>query len=371
MNVPTIIQDAPLQAIAGKVKDGIPLSGDDALYLLKSHRIMEIGALAHSVRTRLHGDRTFYGVNLNLNYTNVCELRCPLCAYSRDAGTRGAYTLSPTEIESRVRAAVLNGIDEVHVVGGLNPELDLAYYEELLRAIRRAGPDLYIVGFTATEYDYVARRQGLPLEEVLQRFRDAGVSALPGGGAEVFAPEVRQVIAPRKMPGQRWLDVMRAAHQAGLKSNATLLYGHIETPEQIVDHLTRLRALQEETGGFKAFVPLAFHPENTAVTASPRVQGGFSDIRLYATSRLFLHNIPHLKALWMYLGEAMAQTLLDFGVDDLGSTYSDERIVHAAGATTEPSGSEVHLQRLIRAAGKTPVRIASDYRPRSTGKAAS
>ncbi len=371
MNVPNTIQDAPLQTIAGKVNDGIPLGGEDALYLLNSPRIMEIGALAHSVRTRLHGDRTFYGVNLNLNYTNVCELRCPLCAYSRDAGTEGAYTLSPKDIEARVRVAVLKGIDEVHVVGGLNPELDLAYYEELLLAIRRAGPELYVVGFTATEYDYVARRQGIPLEEVLRRFREAGVNALPGGGAEVFAPEVRQVIAPRKMPGQRWLDVMRAAHQAGLKSNATLLYGHIETPAQIVDHLTRLRSLQEETGGFKAFVPLAFHPDNTTVSASARVPGGFSDIRLYATARLFLHNIPHLKALWMYLGEAMAQTLLDFGVDDMGSTYADERIVHAAGATTEPSGSEARLQRLIRAAGKTPVRTASDYRPRPAGKAAS
>lgn len=370
MKPPDTIKDPVLQAIAGKVEDGTPLSGEDALYLLASNRIMEIGALAHSVRTRLHGDRTYYGVNLNLNYTNICELRCPLCAYSRDAGDRDAYTLSPAEIEARVRTAVLNGIDEVHVVGGLNPDLDLAYYEELLHAIRRAGPHLYIVGFTATEYDYVARRQGLSLESVLQRFREAGVDALPGGGAEIFAPEVRRVIAPRKMPGQRWLEVMRAAHQAGLKSNATLLYGHIESPEQVVDHLSRLRALQDETGGFKALVPLAFHSENTALEVKPGVESGFRDIRLYATARLFLHNIPHLRALWMYLGEAMAQTLLDFGVDDIGSTYGDERIVHAAGATTEASGSEAHLQRLIRAAGKTPVRTASDYRPRAPGKAA-
>lgn len=363
-------QDKELQDIADKVSDGIPISGDDALYLLRSPRIMEMGSLAHAVRTRLHGDLAYYGVNLNLNYTNVCELRCPLCAYSRDAGTDGAYTLSPAEVYAKVRTAVRNGIDEVHVVGGLNPELDLAYYEELLRAIRRAGPGLYVVGFTATEYDYVARRQGLALEDVLRRFREAGVNALPGGGAEVFDPEIRRQIAPRKMPGQRWLDVMRAAHQAGLKSNATLLYGHIETPEQIVDHLTRLRALQDETGGFKAFVPLAFHPGNTAVKSNRSLESGFSDIRLYATARLFLHNIPHLKALWMYIGEGMAQTLLDFGVDDIGSTYADERIVHAAGATTQPTGSEARLQQLIRAAGKKPVRTASDYLPRPAGKAA-
>jgi aminodeoxyfutalosine synthase len=370
MSIEDSIQDGTLRNIAGKVSDGVPISGDDALYLLKSQNIMEIGALAHSVRTRLHGAQTFYGVNLNLNYTNICELRCPLCAFSRDAGTDGAYTLSPLEVEAKVREAVINGIDEVHVVGGLNPALDLAYYEELLRAIRRAGPDLFVVGFTATEYDYVARKQGLSVEAVLRRFAEAGVNALPGGGAEIFDPAIRQVIAPRKMPGQRWLEVMRTAHQVGLKSNATLLYGHRETPEQIVDHLTRLRALQEETGGFKAFVPLAFHPANTALQANGRSQDGFSDIRLYATARLFLHNISHIKALWMYLGEAMAQILLDFGVDDIGSTYSEERIVHAAGATTEPSGSEARLQRLIRTAGKTPVRVASDYQPRSARKPA-
>lgn len=353
--------DPVLTAIARKVAEGTPLDKADALHLLRSPRIMEIGALANTVRQRLHGRKTYYGVNLNLNYTNVCELRCPLCAFSRDKGTAGAYTLSPAEIETRVRSAVANGIDEVHIVGGLNPDLDLGYYEEMLRSIRRAGSSLYVVGFTATEYDYIARRQGLPLETVLTRFREAGVNALPGGGAEVFAPEVRGVISPRKMPGKRWLEVMKAAHHAGLKSNATLLYGHIESPEQIVDHLSQLRSLQEETGGFKAFVPLAFHPENTQLSLPVPTPSGFSDIRIYATARLFLHNIPHLKALWMYLGESMAQTLLDFGVDDIGSTYIDEKIVHAAGATTERSGSETHLQRLIRAAGKIPVRTASDY----------
>ena len=353
-----------LREIADKVNAGTPLSEAEALHLLQSPRIMEIGALANQVRTRLHGDRTFYGVNLNLNYTNVCELRCPLCAFSRDKGTAEAYTLSPSDIEAKVKTAVDGGIDEVHIVGGLNPELDLAYYEEMLRAIRRVGPDLHVVGFTATEYDYIARRQGLALETVLNRFREAGVNALPGGGAEVFAPEVREIISPKKMPGKRWLEVMRAAHQAGLKSNATLLYGHIETPEQIVNHLAQLRTLQNETGGFKAFVPLAFHPDNTSIKGARTVDSGFADIRLYATARLFLHNIPHLKALWMYLGDAMAQVLLDFGVDDIGSTYADERIVHAAGAGTERTGSEAHLQRLIRAAGKTPVRTASDYKER-------
>jgi len=358
-------RDPLLDRIADKVDGNSPLSEADALYLLRSPAIMEIGAMANQVRHRLHGDRAFYGVNLNLNYTNICELRCPLCAFSRDKGTPEAYTLSPADIETKVRSAVAGGIDEVHVVGGLNPELDLGYYEDMLKAIRRAGPDLYVVGFTATEYDSISRRQGLPLETVLNRFREAGVNALPGGGAEVFAPEVRAVIAPLKMPGTRWLEVMKAAHRAGLKSNATLLYGHIETPEQIVDHLARLRTLQDETGGFKAFVPLAFHPDNTAIRGTRTVESGFADIRLYATARLFLHNIPHLKALWMYLGEAMAQVLLDFGVDDIGSTYSDEKIVHAAGAATERSGSEAHLQRLIRTAGKVPVRTASDYKERN------
>ena len=350
--------------LSEKVADGTPLDEQDALYLLRSPMIMEIGALANRVRQRLHGARTFYGVNLNLNYTNICELRCPLCAFSRDKGTAEAYTLTIPEIESRVKTAVTEGLDEVHIVGGLNPDLDLGYYEDMLRAIRRVGPELHVVGFTATEYDFIARRQGLSLETVLNRFREAGVNALPGGGAEVFAPEVREVISPKKMPGKRWLEVMKAAHRAGLKSNATLLYGHIETPEQIVDHLAQLRNLQDETGGFKAFVPLAFHPGNTTIKGSRTAESGFADIRLYATARLFLHNIPHLKALWMYLGDAMAQVLLDFGVDDMGSTYSDERIVHAAGASTETTGSETHLQRLLRAAGKIPVRTAADYKER-------
>lgn len=346
------------------MSEGTPLADEDALVLLRTPRIMELGMLANRVRKKLHADRAYYGVNLNLNYTNVCELRCPLCAFSRDSGTAGAYTLTPAEIETRVRAAVERGIDEVHIVGGLNPALDFDYYETMLATIRRAGPTLHIVGFTATEYDYISRKHGLPLETVLERFRDAGVNALPGGGAEVFAPEVREVISPKKMPGTRWLEVMKAAHRAGLKSNATLLYGHIESAEHIVAHLAALRALQEETGGFKAFVPLSFHPDNTTVKAAREIPSGFADVRLYATARLYLHNIPHLKALWMYLGEGMAQTLLDFGVDDIGSTYDDERIVHAAGAATERTGSEAHLQRLIRAAGKTPVRTASDYRAR-------
>ena len=357
-------RDPRLDRIAAKVGDGTPLDEADALHLLTSDRVMEVGAMANQLRRRLHGERTFYGVNLNLNYTNVCELRCPLCAFSRDKGAPESYTLTPAEIEARVRAAVAGGIDEVHIVGGLNPELDLAYYDAMLAAIRRAGPRLHIVGFTATEYDFLARKHGVPVEAILARFRDAGVNALPGGGAEIFAPEVREIIAPRKMPATRWLEVMRAAHRSGLKSNATLLYGHIETPRQIVDHLAAIRSLQDETGGFKAFVPLAFHPGNTSVTAARATPGGLFDLRLYATCRLFLHNIPHLKALWMYLGDAIAQVMLDFGVDDMGSTYADEKIVHAAGAATERTGSESHLRRLIRTAGKTPVRTASDYRER-------
>ena len=248
---------------------------------------------------------------MNLNYTNICELRCPLCAFSKDKGEKGSFTLSLTEIEQRVSEAVNSGIDEVHIVGGLNPDLKLDYFEEMLSCIKRIKPDIFIVAFTAVEYDYFAKLNNLPLETVFRRLIDAGVNALPGGGAEIFAQDVRNIIAPKKISGKRWLEVMETAHGLGLKTNATMLYNHLETPEHIIDHLFQIRKLQDKTGGFKAFVPLAFHKENTSVTTNRSgATTGYDDIRIYATSRIVLHNVPHIKALWMYLGEKMAQTML-------------------------------------------------------------
>ncbi|MEN6321682.1 MAG: CofH family radical SAM protein [Syntrophaceae bacterium] len=365
-NLSDRIKNRKLKNIAEKVVNGVSVNESDTLAMLATNDILELGLIARFLKTKLHGDAVYYSVNMNLNYTNVCELRCPLCAFSRSENDADAFTLTPDEIEEKVINAVSSGIDEVHIVGGLNPKLKIDYFVEMLRRIKSIKPDIFIVGFTAVEYDYFAQLNNLSLEEVFVRMKEAGVGALPGGGAEVFAPEIRDIIAPKKISGTRWLDVMRTAHKLGLKTNATLLYNHIERPKDIADHLLRIRTLQEETGGFKTFVPLAYHDANTDIRSRRSETTGFGDVRLYATSRIVLDNVPHLKALWMYVGEKMAQILLHFGVDDLGGTYHHEKIVHAAGASTPSSGSESHLRRLIELAGLNPVRTAANYETRNT-----
>lgn len=357
------IQDKILRDIAQKVCNDIPVDKEDARNMLKTGNILELGEIANHIRTKLHLNNTYYGVNMNLNYTNVCELRCPLCAYSCDASDENAFILSFVEVEKRVKEAALNGIDEVHIVGGLHPELKLEYFETLLQTIKNIIPDVHIVAFTAVEYDYFSRLNNLPIEDVFRRLMDAGLNAIPGGGAEIFAPHVRDVIAPKKISGEKWLSIMKTAHKMGLKTNATMLYNHIENTDDIIDHLFQLRSLQDETGGFKTFVPLQFHEKNTEIQ-SRRQTTGFDDIRIYASSRIILHNIPHIKALWMYLGDKMAQVLQKFGVDDIGATYHNEKVVHAAGAETPDFGSESFLKRLIEDAGLVPVRAAADYQPR-------
>lgn len=360
MQFPDNIQNKALRGIAEKVCSNIPVNSKDALYMLTTNAILDLGAIAQHIRTRLHRNMAYYGVNMNLNYTNICELRCPLCAYSCDEDDDKAFLLSLAEIEQRVSEAVAAGIEEVHIVGGLHSKLTIDYFEQMLKHIKRIKPDIYIVGFTAVEYDYFAKKNKIPLEEVFRRLIDAGVEALPGGGAEIFCPDVRKIIAPNKISGERWLDVMRTAHKMGLKTNATMLYNHRESAEDIVDHLVQIRNLQDETEGFKTFVPLKFHGENTKIKAK-RSAAGYDDIRIYAASRIFLHNVPHLKALWMYVGEKMAQVLLRFGVDDIGATYHNEKIVHAAGAQTPDSGSESFLKRLIKHAQLIPKRTTAGY----------
>lgn len=362
MNFIDTIKDKRLKAIAEKVINSIPVDEKDAFVMLTTNSILDLGAIANFIKQQLHGRNVYYGVNMNLNYTNICELRCPLCAFSKDKGEEGCYTLSLTEIEQRVSAAVNSGIDEVHIVGGLNPDLKLEFFEEMLSRIKMIKPDIFIVAFTAVEYDYFAKLNNLPLETVFMRLIEAGVNALPGGGAEIFAQDVRNIIAPKKISGKRWLEIMEIAHGLGLKTNATMLYNHLEQPHDIVEHIFQIRALQDKTGGFKAFVPLAFHKENTSVTTNrSATTTGYDDIRIYATSRIVLHNIPHIKALWMYLGEKMAQTMLHFGADEMGATYNNEKVVHAAGAKTPDFGSEGFLKRLITDAGMAPVRTTAGY----------
>ncbi len=359
--LPDTISDSALRPIAKKVYEGKPVSAADARRLLATNSILDLGRIAAHAREKLHGDAAYYGVSINLNFTNICELRCPLCAFSRGKGEPGAYLLALTDIERRVKKAAADGVDEVHIVGGLNPELKLSYFEDMLRRIKRIKPGLFITAFTAVEIDYFARNEGISIEETLSRLIASGLGAMPGGGAEIFSPRVRKVIAPLKIPGKRWLEIMRTAHLAGLKTNATMLYNHMETKADIVDHLGRIRDLQEETHGFKTFVPLPFHGENTGISARRAGTTGYDDIRIYAASRIFLHNVPHIKALWMYLGEKMAQVLLRFGVDDFSGTYAGEKVVHAAGAATSDHGTEAFLRRLILNAGLKPVRTTAAY----------
>ncbi|SPD75854.1 conserved hypothetical protein [uncultured Desulfobacterium sp.] len=360
------IKDSTLRAIARKVEDDVPVSRQDAVYMLQTNNILDLATIAQFMRLRLHGDVAYYGVNMNLNYTNICELRCPLCAFSCNKGDKKAYLLSLDDIEKKVKIAVSYGIDEVHIVGGLNQDLDIAYFEQMFTSIKSIKPDIHIVALTAVEYDYIARKNNLSLEEVFRRLINAGVNAMPGGGAEIFSPEIRNIIAPKKISGKRWLEVMRTAHNMGLKTNATMLYNHIESAEDIADHLWQIRALQDETNGFKTFVPLQFHGKNTAIFQR-HATTGYDDIRIYATSRIFLHNVPHLKVLWMYVGEKMAQVLLRLGVDDMGATYHDEKIVHSAGANTPDYGSEPYLRSLIKEVGLIPVRTTAAYNKIDTG----
>lgn len=362
MNIPFgMIRDPALVDVAHAIVDGLRVGEDAALSMLQTNDITGLAIIGGAVRMKRHGLRTYYGSSLNLNYTNVCVLRCPLCAFSCDKDDNHAYVLDLDDVRKRVEQAASKGVDEVHVVGALNSDIPLDYYQDLIATIRKVDSHLHIVGFTATEYDYMSQLSGTPVVELLRAFRDLGVEALPGGGAEIFAPRVREKIAPKKISAARWLEIMRAAHQAGLRSNATLLYNHVETNEAIVDHLKQLRELQDETGGFKALVPLPYHGTHTEVPARQEQASGIDTLRLFATARIYLDNFDHIKALWMYLGEKLVQVLQHVGADDAGATYLQEQIVHAAGAATARSGSEDGLRHMIVQAGFTPVRTNASY----------
>ncbi|WP_027717759.1 aminofutalosine synthase MqnE [Desulfovirgula thermocuniculi] len=345
-----------LKDIAAKVYAGERLGFADGVRLFQSRDLLTIGHLADLVRQRKNGNRAYFIVNRHINHTNICINRCPLCAFGRDAQDPGAYTLSLDEIEAKALECRGKGVTEIHIVGGLNSSLGLDYFLEMLRRVRRALPGVVIQAFTAVEVDYLARTSGLSVEETLRLLMEAGLDSLPGGGAEIFAPRVRQVICPRKISGERWLEIHETAHRLGMRTNATMLYGHIETYEERVDHLLRLRDLQDRTGGFMAFIPLAFHPKNTALEAMG-ITGptGYEDLKVLAVARLLLDNFDHIKAFWIMIGPKLAQIALSFGVDDLDGTVVEEKIAHDAGAETEQYMPREKLVKMIREAGRIPV----------------
>jgi len=346
---------AGLDRVWQTVAAGGRLDESQARVLLESSDILAIGAMADFARARDVGDEVYFIRNRHINHTNVCRNRCLFCAFSHDEGDADAYTLTVDEVVDKARETLAEGgISEIHIVGGEHPDLPFDYYLEMMRALRELAPDVHIQAFTASEISHFAKISGKPVTEVLAELKEAGLGSLPGGGAEVFSGRVRDLICERKISGRQWLDVMRAAHEAGLKSNATMLYGHVEQPGELADHMVRLRELQDDTGGFNAFIPLSFQPANTGLSELPGPTG-FDDLKMLAVGRLVLDNFRHVKAFWINIGLKLAQVSLVFGVNDLDGTVVEEKISHAAGVDTAQELSKAELVRVIRAAGRVPV----------------
>jgi aminodeoxyfutalosine synthase len=357
-----VFEDARLRPILEKVEAGVRLSAEDGLALYRSPDLLAIGHMANLVRERLHGDTTYFNVNRHINPTDVCVASCRLCAFGKRAKDPKAYTMSLEEVWHRAGEGWSEAVTEFHIVGGLHPELTLDWYCEMFRGLKERFPQVHLKAFTMVEIGYLAQRTRIPIRETLERLKDAGVDSMPGGGAEIFRDRVRRVICDHKLTGQEWLDTAREAHRLGLHSNCTMLYGHIENDEDRVDHLVKLRELQDETGGFVTFIPLAFHPDNTALSHIPKTTG-FMDIKQIAISRLMLDNIPHIKAYWIMMTPSVAQIALRFGADDIDGTVVEEKIYHDAGATTSQGLRRSELLRLIRKAGREPVERDTLYRP--------
>lgn len=359
--IATLTSRAGLGEVWEFVAAGERLSAAHALALLDSNDLLAIGAMADFTRARSVGDDVYFISNRHINHTNVCRNRCRFCAFSHDEGDPEAYTLTVEEVVAKARETLAGGgITEIHIVGGEHPDLQLDYFLEMLRALKELAPDVHIQAFTASEIAHFAKLAGMSVPETLAELKAAGLGSMPGGGAEVFSGRVRGLICERKISGQEWLDVMRAAHATGLRSNATMLYGHIETNEERVDHMLRLRALQDETGGFNAFIPLSFQPPNTELSdlAGPT---GWDDLKVLAVGRLVLDNFRHVKAFWINIGLKLAQVSLAFGVNDLDGTVVEEKISHAAGVGTGQELSKAELVRVIRAAGRIPVERGTLY----------
>ena len=348
------ITDPRLEPIAPRVLAGERLSAEDGLALFESHDMLALGWLANHVREKRHGNICFFNVNRHINPTNVCVAHCKLCAFGRSPDAPGAYTFALEEIFQRAAQGVAEGATEFHIVGGLHPDLPFDYYLDLVRGLKQRFPHVHLKAFTAVEVHYYSRLAKLSLRDVLVKMKEAGVDSLPGGGAEVFHPRVRRIICDHKVSGQMWLQIARTAHELGMRSNATMLYGHVETNEERVDHLLRLRELQDKTHGFQTFIPLAFHPANTPLSHLPGPTG-LDDLKTIAVSRLLLDNFDHIKAYWIMLTPRIAQVALRFGADDLDGTVVEEKIYHDAGATTPEHLTRAELERLIRAAGRVPV----------------
>jgi aminodeoxyfutalosine synthase len=356
------IQDPRLAEIAEKVHHSVRLSFDDGMYLDEHADLHTLGKLANLVRERKNGNRTYYNVNVHLNPTNICVYRCRFCAFRADLKSSKAYVMSDEEILARAQEAHDRGCTEMHIVGGLHHQKDYQWYRHIIQIIHDAVPQLHLKAWTAVEWDWFQRLTQKPIEWLIEDMKAAGLGSLPGGGAEIFHPEVRDKICEHKADGNEWLKIHRAAHRAGLRSNATMLYGHIESAAHRIDHLLRLRELQDETGGFQTFIPLAFHPENNPLGKGIAKPSGLMDLRIMAISRLMLDNFDHIKAYWQMLGIPTAQVAQSYGADDLDGTVVHEKIYHDAGSESPQELTVAELCRLIEEAGRIPVERDTLYR---------
>src|ERR1700677_742545 len=353
--------DPRLLAIKDKVLAGERLNEADALALYGTGDILAVGWLANWVRERKHGDKAYFNVNRHINPTNVCVAACRLCAFGRKKDAPGAYTMALEEAWQRAAEGYSEAVTEFHLVGGLHPDLQLEYFLDLISGLKQRFPKGHVKAFTMVESAYLAKRPKLSIRETIEKLKAAGVDSMPGGGAEIFADRVRHIICDHKIDGGEWLDTARMAHQMGLRSNATMLYGHVENEEDRVDHLMKLRVVQDETGGFQTFIPLAFHPENTALGHIARTTG-MLDLRQIAVGRLILDNFPHIKSYWQMVSPKMAQISLRFGADDIDGTVIEEKIYHDAGATTPQGMRRADLIRLITEGGRVPFERDTLYR---------
>ncbi len=350
----SFVQQAGLGHILEKVEAGVRLNLQDGLTLYNSKEILALGYMANLVRNRMNGDKAYFIYNQHINYSNICTNLCKFCAFGKDKSSALAYEMDLAQVKEKVRARLDEPITEIHMVGGIHPDLPFAYYLELLRGIKEVRPDVHIQAFTCVEIAHLAGLVGKSVADTLDILRDAGLGSIPGGGAEVFSPRIRAITCDKKLSGEHWLEVAKTAHRQGLHTNATMLYGHIETMEERLEHLDALRTAQDETNGFLAFIPLSFHPKNTEMSTLSRTTG-IDDLKNIAVARLFLDNFPHIKAYWVMIGPKMAQVALSFGADDMDGTVKEEVITHMAGADTDQAIGSNTLVRLIKEAGRVPV----------------
>ena len=348
------ISDPKLRVIGKKILNQARLDEKDGLALYETYDLLGLGMLANHVREKKNGNLAYYIINQHINYSNICRNRCRFCAFGKDADDPGAYQMSLDDIEAKVRERIEDPISEIHIVGGIHPDLPFTYYREMLERIKALRPKVLIQAFTAVEIAHLAELAGKSVSETLSVLVEAGLDSLPGGGAEVFSTRIREALCAKKLSSKNWLSVSMTAHRMGIKTNATMLYGHMETLEERVGHLLALRQAQDETGGFLTFIPLAFHPKNTELEHLTGTTG-LDDLKNIAVARLLLDNFPHIKSFWIMIGPKLAQISLSFGADDIDGTVIEERITHMAGAETAQAMTREEILHLIREAGREPV----------------